>query len=84
MVKNVGTGDRTIRIVVALGLAFLAFTPAVNGWMATTFYVIAGYLALSALLGFCVFYKMLDVDSCHDHGGTYHSGEDPFDGRGGD
>jgi hypothetical protein len=51
--------------------------------MATTFYVIAGYLALSALLGFCVFYKMLDVDSCHDHGGTYHSGEDPFDGRGG-
>ena len=24
---------------------------------------------------------MLDVDSCHDHGGTYHSGEDPFDGR---
>jgi hypothetical protein len=46
--------------------------------------VIAAYLALSALLGFCVFYKMLDVDSCHDHGGTYHSGEDPFDGRGGD
>ena len=39
---------------------------------------------LYALLGFCVFYRMLDVDSCHDHGGTYHSGEDPFDGRGGD
>ena len=83
MVKNVGSADRVIRIVVALGLAFLAFTPAVNGWMATTFYVLAAYLALSALLGFCVFYKMLDVDSCHDHGGTYHSGEDPFDGRGG-
>lgn len=83
MVKNVGTADRTIRIVVALGLAFVAFTPAVNGWGATTFYVIAGYLAISSLLGFCVFYKILDVDSCHDHGGTYHSGEDPFDGRGG-
>ena len=84
MVKNVVSADRVIRIVVALGLAFLAFTPAVNGWMATTFYVLAAYLAISALLGFCVFYRMLDVDSCHDHGGTYHSGEDPFDGRGGD
>jgi hypothetical protein len=84
MVKNVGSADRAIRIVVALGLAFLAFTRAVNGWMETTFYVLAAYLALSALLGFCIFYKMLDVDSCHDHGGTYHSGEDPFDGRGGD
>jgi hypothetical protein len=84
MVKNVGSADRVIRIVVALGLAFLAFTPAVNGWMATTFYALAAYLALSALLGFCVFYKMLDVDSCHDHGGPDHCGEDPWLGRGGE
>jgi len=83
MVKNVGSADRVIRIVVALGLAFLAFTPAVNGVPATIFYSLAAYLAITALLGFCVIYRVLDVDSCHDHGGTYHSGEDPFDGRGG-
>ena len=83
MVKNVGNGDRAIRIVVAAGLAFMAFTPAVDGTMAIIFYVLAGYLALTAVIGFCVIYKMLDVDSCHDHGGTYHSGEDVFDGRGG-
>jgi hypothetical protein len=84
MVKNVGSADRVIRLVVAAGLAFLAFTPAVNGTAAIIVYSIAGYLAASALLAFCIFYKMLDVDTCHDHGGTYHSGEDPFDGRGGD
>ncbi|MFL6779922.1 MAG: DUF2892 domain-containing protein [Sphingomicrobium sp.] len=84
MVKNVGSGDRVIRLVVGCGLAFLAFTPAVDGTAAIIVYAIAAYLAVSALLGFCLFYKMLDVDTCHDHGGTYHSGEDPFDGRGGD
>jgi hypothetical protein len=83
MVKNIGTADRIIRIVVAATLVFLAATPAVNGWLAYVFIGAAAYLAISAIIGFCVIYKSLDVDS-HVHGGTYHSGEDPFDGRGGD
>ena len=83
MVKNVGTVDRIIRLVVAATLVFLAATPAVNGWMAYVFLGLAAYLAITAIIGFCIIYKSLDVDSCHDHGGTYHSGEDPFDGRGG-
>jgi hypothetical protein len=83
MVKNIGTTDRVIRLVVAVTLAFLAATPAVNGWLAYLFLAAAAYLAISAIIDFCVFYKVLDVDT-HVHGGTYHSGEDPFDGRGGD
>ena len=63
--------------------AFVAFTPAVDGWMATTVYAIAAYLALTALLGMCVIYKLLDVNT-HDQEATYYSGEDVFDGRGGD
>jgi hypothetical protein len=83
MVKNIGTTDRVIRLVVAVTLAFLAATPAVNGWLAYLFLAAAAYLAISAIIDFCVIYKALDVDT-HVHGGTYHSGEDPFDGRGGD
>jgi hypothetical protein len=83
MVKNIGTTDRVIRLVVAVTLAFLAATPAVNGWLAYLFLAAAAYLTISAIIDFCVIYKVLDVDT-HVHGGTYHSGEDPFDGRGGD
>jgi hypothetical protein len=80
MMKNVGTADRIIRIVVACTLVFLAATPAVNGWLAYVFIAAAAYLALTAIVGQCLIYRMLDVDS-HVHGGTYPSGEDPFDGR---
>jgi len=83
MLKNVGTSDRVVRLVVAAGLAFVAFTPAVDGWMATSFYVIAAYLAITALIGMCLIYKLLDVNT-HDQEASYYSGEDVFDGRGGD
>ena len=90
MVKNVGKVDRVARILAAAFLFFLAVAPgvvlsadpSVDYWVTMIMYVVGAYLLISALLGFCVVYKSLDVDS-HVHGGTYHSGEDPFDGRGG-
>ncbi len=82
MVKNVGRADRVARLVIAAVLAFLAFTPSVNGTAAIITYSVAAYLAVSAIIGFCVIYKAIDINSC-DHAGTYHSGEDPFDGRAG-
>jgi hypothetical protein len=83
MVKNVGAADRVARLCVAGLLAFLAATTSVQGWGEIICYVVAAYLALTAIFGRCLIYRMLDIDSCHDHGGTYHSGEDVFDGRGG-
>jgi hypothetical protein len=82
MVKNVGTADRVARVCVAALLAFLAATTSVQGWGEIVCYVVAAYLVLSAILGHCIFYRMLDISSTV-HAGTYHSGEDVFDGRGG-
>lgn len=82
MVRNVGTADRVVRLCVGALLAFLAFTPSVSGYLEIGFYVFAAYLVLTAIVGMCLIYRLLDIDS-HDHGGTYHSGEDVFDGRGG-
>lgn len=84
MAKNVGSVDRVFRLCMAALLAFLALTTSLEGWGEIVSYVVAAYLAVTALIGFCPIYRILDVDSCHDHGGTYHSGQDPFDGRGGD
>ena len=90
MVKNVGNIDRVARVLAALFLFFLAVAPGVilsanasmDYWLTILLYVVGGYMLLSAIFGSCLVYRMLDVDS-HVHGGTYHSGEDPFDGRGG-
>lgn len=83
MMKNLSAGDRVARLVVAAALAFLAYDGIIGGVVGYIGYAIAAYLLLSALLGHCIFYKMLDFNS-KEQGGTYHAGEDPFDGRGGD
>jgi hypothetical protein len=83
MVKNLSLGDRVARLVVAAALAFMFYDHIVEGVVGYICVAIAAYLALSALLGSCLFYKMLDFNS-REQGGTYHAGEDPFDGRGGD
>lgn len=90
MVKNVGRIDRVARALAGCFLFFLALAPgvvlsaseSVDYWLTIGLYVAGAYLLLSAILGTCLVYRVLDVDS-HVHGGTYHSGEDVFDGRGG-
>jgi hypothetical protein len=90
MTKNIGNIDRVARIMAACFLFFLAWAPGVvlsadartDYYLTVLMIVVGGYMLLSALIGTCLVYKMLDVDS-HVHVGTYHSGEDPFDGRGG-
>ena len=72
------TWFRTLTLAVAPGVV-LSADPAVDYWLTIVLYVGAAYFLLSALLGSCIIYRVLDVDS-HVHGGTYHSGEDPFDG----
>lgn len=83
MVKNVGTADRVARLFAAGMLAFLAATTFVEGWGEIICYVAAAYLGLTAIFGTCLIYRSLDINS-RIHAGTYHSGEDVFDGRGGD
>lgn len=83
MVKNLSLGDRVARLVVAAALAFMAWDGVIGGWVSYIAWGVAAYLLVSAVLGFCIFYKALDFNS-KEQGGTYHAGEDPFDGRGGD
>ena len=83
MVKNLSAGDRVARLVVAAALAWMAYDKVIEGTVGYIAYAIAAYLLLSALISHCIFYKMLDFNS-KEQGGTYHAGEDPFDGRGGD
>ena len=63
MARNVGPEDRVVRIVLALGLAVLAYLGVEPGIATIIMAVIAAYLLISGLLARCIFYKMVDVDT---------------------
>jgi hypothetical protein len=65
MVKNVGSADRVVRIVVALGLAVIIYLGVIEAKAAEIAAgVIAAYLLLTGLFGTCLIYKAADIDTC--------------------
>ena len=64
MNKNVGSKDRIVRTVLAIGLAVLVYVGVVEGTAGIVVGVVAAYLLITALLGSCLFYKLAGVDTC--------------------
>lgn len=56
MKANLGTTDRTIRIMAAIITAVLYFTGAISGTTAIILLVLAGILILTSLRGYCPLY----------------------------
>ncbi|MDG1281164.1 MAG: DUF2892 domain-containing protein [Pseudorhodobacter sp.] len=66
MKKNMGTVDRAARIIVALGLVFLAFgtgfaSAGLWHWLALA---VAGIFTLTAVVGNCPMYSIIGVKTC--------------------
>ncbi|HVF37200.1 MAG TPA: DUF2892 domain-containing protein [Sphingomicrobium sp.] len=73
MLKNIGKADRVFRLCLAGLLVFLAVTTAVDGGLEIAFYIVGAYALITAVVGHCPIFRMLDIDS-HLHAGEYHSG----------
>ena len=56
MRKNMGTADRAIRILVAIGIAALYFTGRISGVVAIVLCVVAVAFVLTSLVGWCPSY----------------------------
>jgi len=56
MKKNMGTIDKTVRIVLALVAVVLFFTHVVSGVLGIVLLVVAGIFVLTSLLSFCPLY----------------------------
>ena len=65
MKQNVGTVDRLIRGVLAAVIAVLYFTNAITGVWATVLLVIAAFLLLTAIVGYCLLYRLLGIHTGH-------------------
>jgi hypothetical protein len=64
MKKNMGTTDRTIRILIAVTLSVLYFTGVLGGGMGIAALIVAGVMLLTSLIGFCPLYTLVGISSC--------------------
>lgn len=58
MKKNLGTTDKTIRLILAVLFAVLFFTGLVKGTLGIILLVLAGAFIVTSLLGFCPVYAL--------------------------
>jgi hypothetical protein len=63
MTKNIGREDRIVRVIAAIVLAVLGYYAGLSEIATIVVWVLAAYLALSGLMGMCLFYKLIDVDT---------------------
>ncbi|HAY36268.1 MAG: DUF2892 domain-containing protein [Bacteroidetes Order II. Incertae sedis bacterium] len=64
MKKNMGSTDRIIRIVVAVVMAYLYFTGAITGLLATIGIIVAAIFVLTSFVSFCPLYAPLGLSTC--------------------
>ncbi len=64
MKENMGSIDKTIRVLLALVLAVLYFTGIVSGTLGLVLLVIAGVFLLTSLIGTCPLYIPFGISTC--------------------
>ena len=64
MRKNMGSLDKTIRLIAAVVLVVLAATGTVTGLFATIAYVVAAIFVVTSLVSFCPAYLPFGISTC--------------------
>lgn len=64
MKKNMGSLDKTIRIIVALVLAVLYFTNVISGTLGIVLLVLAAVFLLTSFISFCPLYTLFGLNTC--------------------
>lgn len=72
MNKNMGTVDRVLRIVIAIGIAVLYFTGSISGLLATVLGVVAAVFVVTSFVGFCPGYLPFGISTRKASSGAAH------------
>lgn len=64
MKKNMGTLDRTIRIIIALIIGGLYYANVITGTVGVVLLVLAIVFLLTSLISFCPLYTLLGISTC--------------------
>ncbi len=62
--KNMGTVDRALRLIVVAAIAYLWWTGALSGTWAIVLGVLAAVFFLTSLIGTCPLYIPLGLSTC--------------------
>ncbi len=63
MIKNMGSTDRTIRVIVAIIFAALYFTHTITGTLGIVLMVLAIVFALTSFISYCPLYTPLGINT---------------------
>ena len=64
MKKNMGTTDKTVRLIAALIAVALAATGTITGTLAIIAYVVAAVFVLTSFVSFCPLYRVFGLRTC--------------------
>ena len=64
MKKNIGTTDKTLRIVIAIIIGVLYFTNVISGTLAIILGVLAIVFIATSLISFCPLYLPFNMSTC--------------------
>ena len=64
MKENMGSTDKTIRVILALVFATLYFTNTINGTLGLILLILAGIFLLTSLIGTCPLYVPFGINTC--------------------
>jgi hypothetical protein len=64
MKENMGSTDKTIRVLLALVFATLYFTHTITGTLGLILLVLAGIFLLTSLIGTCPLYVPFGINTC--------------------
>jgi len=63
MMKNMGTADRIVRILLAIVIAILFFLKQITGTLGIILFILAIIFLLTSLIGFCPLYVPLKIST---------------------
>ena len=64
MKENMGSTDKTIRVILALVFATLYFTNTITGTLGLILLILAGIFLLTSLIGTCPLYIPFGINTC--------------------
>ncbi|MDC6406217.1 MULTISPECIES: YgaP family membrane protein [Maribacter] len=64
MKKNMGSADKTIRIIIALAVFALYYFNVIGGTLAYVLMALAAIFVLTSLVSFCPLYTLFGISTC--------------------
>ncbi len=64
MIKNMGSIDRTLRIIMTLIIAYLSYSGIISGTLGILLLAAAVILLITSVFSFCPIYTLMGVNTC--------------------